>query len=65
MSRKPKFRPVVTRVKLNPEQAVLACNCWSGTKVARGNKNTYSNVCVANERKISVVCRTASRSSTS
>ena len=27
MGRKPKFRPVVTRIKLNPEQAVLACTC--------------------------------------
>lgn len=26
--RKPKFDPVITRVKLNPEQAVLSCNCW-------------------------------------
>ncbi len=28
MPRKPKFRPVITRVKLNPEQAVLSCNCF-------------------------------------
>lgn len=26
--RKPKFDPVITRVKLNPEQAVLSCACW-------------------------------------
>ena len=24
-----KFRPEITRVKLNPEQAVLTCNCYS------------------------------------
>ena len=30
MTRKPKFKPVITRVKLNPEQAVLTCNCYSG-----------------------------------
>lgn len=29
MPRKPKFRPVITRIKLNPEQAVLTCNCYS------------------------------------
>ena len=29
MSRKPKFRPEITRVKLNPEQAVLACTCFT------------------------------------
>ncbi|MBU1523554.1 MAG: hypothetical protein KKG50_02700, partial [Candidatus Omnitrophica bacterium] len=26
--RKMKFRPEITRVKLNPEQAVLTCNCF-------------------------------------
>jgi len=30
MPRKPKFRPRITRVKLNPEQAVLACQCYDG-----------------------------------
>ena len=30
MGGKPKFRPRITRVKLNPEQAVLSCSCWSG-----------------------------------
>lgn len=24
-----KFRPRITRVKLNPEQAVLACSCYN------------------------------------
>ena len=28
--KKLKFRPVITRVRLNPEQAVLACSCYSG-----------------------------------
>lgn len=28
MPRKPKFKPVITRVKLDPEQAVLSCNCY-------------------------------------
>ena len=27
MSRKPRFKPEITRVKLNPEQAVLSCTC--------------------------------------
>jgi len=30
MSKKLKFKPVITRVKLNPEQAVLACVCSTG-----------------------------------
>ncbi len=37
MSKKPKFKPKVTRIKLNPEQAVLSCACWSGTAIAPGN----------------------------
>ncbi len=28
MSKKSKFKPVITRVKLNPEQAVLSCDCY-------------------------------------
>lgn len=27
-SRKPPFQPVITRVRLNPEQAVLQCSCY-------------------------------------
>lgn len=30
MPKKPKFKPEITRVKLNPEQAVLACACYTG-----------------------------------
>jgi len=29
MAGKPKFRPIITRVKLNPEQAVLQCACYN------------------------------------
>ncbi|MFH1191654.1 MAG: hypothetical protein V1670_05615 [Candidatus Omnitrophota bacterium] len=37
MGRKPKFKPVITRVKLNPEQAVLSCNCYSsGARLVGG-----------------------------
>lgn len=28
MPKKPKFKPEITRVRLNPEQAVLACGCY-------------------------------------
>jgi len=34
MSKKPKFKPQIVRVKLNPEQAVLYCAChWTETAV--------------------------------
>lgn len=29
MVKKERFEPVITRIKLNPEQAVLTCNCHS------------------------------------
>jgi hypothetical protein len=29
MSKKPKFKPEITRVKLDPEQAVLNCACYN------------------------------------
>jgi len=29
MPKKAKFKPLITRIKLNPEQAVLSCNCYS------------------------------------
>lgn len=33
MPKKPKFKPKIIHVKLNPEQAVLACVCFNGTYV--------------------------------
>lgn len=35
MPKKPKFKPQITRVKLNPEQAVLACECWDVGKITK------------------------------
>ncbi len=42
MSKKPKFKPVISRVKLNPEQAVLACSCYTAGKVSTGYTATAS-----------------------
>jgi len=36
MPKKPKFKPNITKVKLNPEQAVLACSCY-GAGYGTGN----------------------------
>lgn len=36
-NKKPKFKPVITRIKLNPEQAVLQCSCYDiGVKIESG-----------------------------
>lgn len=49
MGRKLKFKPVITRVKLNPEQAVLSCNCFttgaSITGSALWNTTPLANHC--------------------
>lgn len=29
MKKKVKFKPVITRIKLNPEQAILVCPCYN------------------------------------
>jgi len=54
MPRKLKFRPVITRVKLNPEQAVLACACYDNSTLNQPSTNkagltyicTYLNTAV-------------------
>lgn len=53
MSRKPKFRPVITRVRLNPEQAVLACGCYDNkTKNQTASSTGKIQVCVYSARGI-------------
>lgn len=44
MPRKPKFRPVITRVKLNPEQAVLACACYDKSTLNQNSTNKAGTV---------------------
>ena len=55
MKAKPKFNPVVTRIKLNPEQAVLACSCYANRKVCNNmggpGAQPRSNVCFRNSRR--------------
>lgn len=46
MSRKPKFKPEIARVKLNPEQAVLSCGC-------HGSHPGINNVYTAKSAKVS------------
>lgn len=47
MQRKPKFTPVITRIKLNPEQAVLACSCYTRGRVWRrtGTRAAGVSIC--------------------
>lgn len=66
MSGKPKFKPVITRVKLNPEQAVLSCTCFSEgyTQPSQGparNNPAWTNIyrCYLNLFKPGATVRTA------
>ncbi len=49
MLRKPKFKPEITRVALDPEQAVLMCDCYAGglrwIGVTTYTSNNVGNVC--------------------
>lgn len=54
MSKKPKLKPEITRVELNPEQAVLACTCyytgWQYVQSARHYEGTRGTVCNSSAR---------------
>ena len=52
---KKKFKPVITRVKLNPEQAVLQCDCWTS-----GNINAATDVATASTCNLAVSKETGS-----
>lgn len=48
MAEKLRFKPMITRIKLNPEQAVLACGCFSrGLTSAAGVARNGTNTCRA------------------
>jgi hypothetical protein len=61
MSGKMKFMPVVTRIKLNPEQAVLVCSCWNSRRAvsnARGTRRR-TGICGASARTYPTYSTTA------
>ena len=46
MRKKKKFKPVITRVRLNPEQAVLSCDCYQyGWKDTNTKEAAYYDRC--------------------
>ncbi len=50
MNKKPRFNPEITRVKLNPEQAVLACTCYNNRKFVSDGATGTKEGCVQNTR---------------
>ena len=53
MAIKPEFNPEITRIKLNPEQAVLACSCWSGGRYTTNTRTgrERASLCYQNQRR--------------
>ena len=51
MPKKPKFNPVITKIKLCPEQAVLECSCYNtGRTIDATSRET--EFCFSGESKI-------------
>jgi hypothetical protein len=44
MSRKPKFRPKIRWIKLNPEQAVLQCECYTTGFTCESGDDWYPHI---------------------
>jgi len=45
MAEKLRFKPVITRIKLNPEQAVLACSCFARGRTWATARSRVTTVC--------------------
>jgi len=54
MAKKPKFNPEITRIKLNPEQAVLACSCYNTGNQAGANISSQRFQCRISPSKSTV-----------
>lgn len=66
MSKKAKFKPLITRIKLNPEQTVLACNCYDQGRLVSSNQTAGStSVCSCAGDKNSTTLRQCSESTSS
>jgi hypothetical protein len=52
MANNKKFNPIVSRIKLNPEQAVLDCDCYGrGNILGMVRVRRSVNVCMSGPRK--------------
>ncbi|MEW6170019.1 MAG: hypothetical protein AB1472_00415 [Candidatus Omnitrophota bacterium] len=55
MPTKPKFEPEITRIKLNPEQAVITCNCITTGYGTLTGRKSYS-YCGTSKGDLSFSC---------
>jgi hypothetical protein len=59
MDKKKSFKPVITKIALDPEQAVLTCTCWLSGYIPRtGTANRAANVCTSRARTTAAYSRT-------
>jgi hypothetical protein len=61
--KKPKFNPIVTRVKLNPEQAVLACSCYNVNRSNTGASSSSSSRSICVRNSCTYVCNRSANTS--
>lgn len=51
MQKRAKFKPRITKVRLNPEQAVLACQCYNqGFYFWMGTSRPFGSVCLGKSK---------------
>ncbi len=62
MAGKMKFNPIISRVKLNPEQAVLTCTCVRGRYMSRNSRTTRATICSARSVRTTVTSYCSQRS---
>ncbi|MFA5162496.1 MAG: hypothetical protein WC421_09640 [Elusimicrobiales bacterium] len=63
MPSKPVFNPEITRIKLNPEQAVLACSCYSNKITSSTPSKTVTYTVCRKNRKNNSYCNKHTSSS--
>ncbi len=64
MAKRMKFNPIISKIKLNPEQAVLNCSCYRG-RYRSTAANSRSNQCTARyDRTLSRSCTSANTGNT-
>lgn len=56
MAQKAKFKPTVTKVKLNPEQAVLACGCYKGANFSQMSSQVDTYGCLGSSKTPQPYC---------
>lgn len=60
---KEKFNPQITMIKLNPEQAVLACSCFTARRCSTTTSSSITRTICLRNNKNNVYCNRSTRAS--